>query len=181
MKNFYLQLAKKAVEKYIREGKIIQPPKNLPKDFFQKRAGVFVSIYKGKELRGCIGTYLPTKENLAKEIIANAISASSDPRFLPIAKEELPFLSYEVYILKPPKLIKTFQELDPKKYGILIQSLNSSKSALLLPGLEGVDSWEKQVLITLQKARIDPTKEKFVVFKFEVIKYAQPKENQRHQ
>ena len=173
MESPYLKLARLSVEKYVKEGKILKPPKDLPEDFFKKRSGVFVSIHKDKKLRGCIGTYLPTKNNIAEEIISNAISASEDPRFLPIQKEELPYLTYEVYILEEPKPIKSLEELNPKKYGILIRTIDSNKSALLLPDLEGVDSPEKQILITCQKAGIDPTKEKFVIFKFGAKKYAQ--------
>jgi len=173
MESPYLKLARLSVEKYVKEGKILKPPKDLPEDFFKKRSGVFVSIHKDKKLRGCIGTYLPTKNNIAEEIISNAISASEDPRFLPIQKEELPYLTYEVYILEEPKPIKSLEELNPKKYGILIRAIDSNKSALLLPDLEGVDSPEKQILITCQKAGIDPTKEKFVIFKFGAKKYAE--------
>jgi len=173
MESPYLKLARLSVEKYVKEGKILKPPKDLPEDFFKKRSGVFVSIHKDKKLRGCIGTYLPTKNNIAEEIISNAISASEDPRFLPIQKEELPYLTYEVYILEEPKPIKSLEELNPKKYGILIRTIDSNKSALLLPDLEAVDSPEKQVLITCQKAGIDPTKEKFVIFKFGAKKYAE--------
>ncbi|MCD5396478.1 MAG: AmmeMemoRadiSam system protein A [Candidatus Pacebacteria bacterium] len=181
MKNPYIKLARMAVEKYIKEGKIIEPPKDLPDEFCKERAGVFVSIHKKKEgishdeqkriLRGCIGTYLPTKENIAKEIISNAISATKDPRSLPIQKDELPYLTYEVYILEEPKLIKSLDELDPKKYGILIKALDFEKSALLLPDLEGIDTIEKQIFVCCQKAGIDPTKEKFVIFKFGAKKY----------
>lgn len=171
MKNPYVQLAKMAVEKYVKEGKIINPPKDLPEDFFKQRCGVFVSIHKGKELRGCIGTYLPTKENLAKEIISNAISATKDPRFSPIQPEELPCLSYEVYLLEKPEPVKSIKELDPKKYGILVQS-PPYKSGLLLPDLEGIDTPEKQILIACYKAGIDPQKEAFLIYRFKAKKYS---------
>ena len=60
-------------------------PTNLPKELLEEKRGVFVSIHKFGQLRGCIGTFLPTRENIAKEIIENAISSSTlDPRFPPI-------------------------------------------------------------------------------------------------
>jgi len=169
--NPYINLAKTAIENFIKYKNIISPPKDLSEDFFQKKSGVFVSIHKGKELRGCIGTYLPTKENLAKEIIHNAIAATRDPRFPPVQAEELPYLSYEVYILNPPQPIQNIEELNPKKFGILVQSLESEKSGLLLPDLENIDTPEEQILVACQKAGIDPLKEKFVIFKFEAKKY----------
>ena len=135
--NPYISLAKEVVEKYIRDGEIISPPENLPEEFL-KKLGTFVTIKKGEQLRGCIGTYLATKENIAKEIISNAIAAAiEDYRFGPIKEEELPYLSYTVYILSEPELVleknvsdppKFFFEklrragLDPKKYGIIIKT-----------------------------------------------------------
>ena len=107
--NPYIQLAKKAIETYIKEEKIISPPADLPDEFFKSRAGVFVTIEREiqgisrdeqkRVLRGCIGTYLPTKENIAKEIISNTIAAAvKDYRFNPIKEEELPYLVYTVYV-----------------------------------------------------------------------------------
>jgi len=175
--NPYIQLAKKAVEKYILEGKIINPSPDLPKEMIEKRAGTFVTIKKGNRLRGCIGTYLPTQENIAKEIIQNAISAATeDYRFEQIKPEELPFLNYSVYILSEPKQIQNISELDPKKYGILIKTLSSPlKSALLLPDLEGIETPEQQIAICCQKGGIDPYNEKIIIYKFSAKKYENKK------
>ena len=168
----YTKLAKLAVKNFVNNKKIISPPKNLPKNFFQEKSGVFVSIYQGKQLRGCMGTYLPTKKNIAEEIIFNAIlAASQDPRFLPIQKEELSSLTYEVYILAKPKPVRNLNELNPKQWGILVKSLSSPRSGLLLPGLEGINNPEEQILIACQKAGIDPQKEKFTISKFSAKKY----------
>lgn len=164
--NFYTKLAKEAVETYVTKKQIITPPKDLPPSFFQQKAGVFVSIFKNNHLRGCIGTYLPTQPNIALEIINNAIAAaSSDFRFSPIQPQELNQLSYQVYLLEKPQPIKNLNELNPKKYGILIQS-ESGKSGLLLPNLEGVDTVEKQISIACSKGGIIPTQEKIVIYKF---------------
>jgi len=155
------ELAKKAVETYLLKGEIIEAPT------MRKKAGVFITIEKENQLRGCIGTYLPTKENIAEETISNAIAAAfEDPRFPPVQKEELPFLSYAIYILNKPELIKSIEELNPKKYGIIVKSKN--KSGLLLPDLKGIETTEEQVSIACQKAGID--KEKITIYRFTVIK-----------
>jgi len=181
-----VSLAKKAVETYIKEGKIITPPEDLPKEFLQKKAGVFVTIEKKGELRGCIGTYLPVRENIANEVIFNAIaSATEDWRFGKIQKEELPELSFIVYILSNPQPVKDLKELDPKKYGVIVKtspflSLENDvifnghqvpKTGVLLPDIEGVETVEQQISIACQKAGIDPTKEKIFIYKFTVEKY----------
>ncbi len=171
--NVYLQLAKMAIEKYITEGKVVEPPANLPKEMLEKKSGVFVTIYKGekKELRGCIGTYLPCEENIAKEIIRNAIvAATEDYRFGPVRKSELPLLSYSVYLLNPPEKVQNQKELDPKIYGILVKT-EDGRSGLLLPDLKGVDTIEKQISIACQKGGIDPVTDKISLYRFSVKKY----------
>lgn len=171
-------LAKKAVETFIKKNEIIFPPDDLPKEFLNQGAGTFVTIEKNGKLRGCIGTYLPTKENIAQEVIQNAIAAATqDYRFGKINEDELPYLSYTVYILNKPKLIKSIEELDPKKYGVIVKSLPAAKgnfifkTGLLLPGLEDVNTIDEQISIACQKAGINPNKEKFLIYKFTVKKY----------
>jgi len=168
--NPYILLAKEAIENYIEKGEIISLSKDLPKELLTQKAGIFVTIMKNGSLRGCIGTYMPTKENIAKEIIANAIAAAiEDYRFGPIQIQELPELSYSVYILNEPKLIKDIEELNPKKYGIIVKS--GSKTGLLLPDLEEIDTIEKQISIACQKGGIHPGQEKISIYKFTVEKY----------
>jgi len=167
-----VNLAKNAVETYIEKGEIISPPEDLPDKFKNKKAGTFVTLKKEDKLRACIGTSRPTRENIAKEIISNAISASTkDTRFGAIKEEELPKLSYEVYVLEEPVRVKDIEELDPEKFGIVVKSVESSKSALLLPGLEGIDSPQKQVLVACRKAGINPKKGEVVLFKFRAQKF----------
>lgn len=168
--NTYTNLAKQAIETYFKDHKVIKPSQNLPKEFYSLRAGVFVTIYNDKNLRGCIGTYLPTEKNIANEIIQNAISAATnDYRFKVITVNELPKLKYEVSILSLPKEIIDKRELDPIKYGVLVKS--GHKSGLLLPDLEGVNNIEQQLTIACQKAGIDYPDEEIKIFKFTVKKY----------
>lgn len=185
--NSYILLAKQTVEDYVGGRDVTFLPNDLPEEFLSRKAGTFVTIEKDGELRGCIGTYLPTRENIAKEIIHNAIAAATeDYRFGPIQEEELPHLSYTVYILNTPELIKSISELNSKKYGIIVKttlvaSLNDTdvvfnghmpvKSGLLLPNLGGVDTVEQQISIACQKGRIDPSKEKMAIYRFTVEKY----------
>ena len=51
-----VELAKSAIENYIKKGVVIPPPDNLPEEFLRKRAGTFVTVEKEGKLRGCIGT-----------------------------------------------------------------------------------------------------------------------------
>lgn len=185
--NKLTELAKLTVENYVKSRKITYPPEDFPSKFLKNKAGTFVTIMENGELRGCIGTYLPTKKNIALEVIDNAIlAATEDYRFKPIKKEKLPNLSYEVYILSDPKQIKNIKELNPKKFGIIVKSCGFipgsdtifsaspkayGKSGLLLPDLEGIDTVEEQISIACQKAGINPAKEEITIYKFTADKY----------
>jgi len=163
----FVRLAKQAVETYVREGRVLQL-KEVPPEM-QRRAGVFASLKKFGELRGCIGTFEPSRENIAQEIIASAISsATQDPRFPPVTPDELPYLSYSVDILSPPEPVSDVTELDPKKYGIIVES--GWRRGLLLPDLEGVDTVEQQIQICRQKAGIGPH-EPIKIYRFRVERH----------
>ncbi len=163
-----VKLAKQTVDTYVKEGKITELPTELTPEMKDK-AGVFVSIHKKGELRGCIGTFGPTKDNVASEIIANAISSSTrDPRFPPVNAEELKDLDYSVDVLTNPEPIDGKEQLDPKKYGAIVEC--GWRRGLLLPDLEGVNSVDQQVDICCQKAGIRP-KEKIKLYRFEVKRY----------
>ncbi len=149
-----VELARKAVETYVNEGKSVPPP-DEPSPQMATRAGVFVSLHKFGQLRGCIGTFDPVKQNIAQEIIANAISsATRDPRFPPVAPRELKDLSYSVDVLTRPEPVEDKSRLNPKKHGIIVEC--DFRRGLLLPDLEGVDSVDRQIDICCQKAGIKP-------------------------
>jgi len=152
----YITLAKKAVETFILENRII--------DFENENGnkndkGVFVTIYKDSKLRGCIGRIIPTKNNLEKEIINVAIStATQDNRFETVKKEELNQLSYEVTLINEPEVIDELnkEKLDPKKYGLIAISLNDkNKRSVLLPDIDGVETVDEQIYILMEKANIE--------------------------
>jgi len=162
------RLAKETVETYISEGKALSSPVELTPEMGEK-AGVFVSIHKLDELRGCIGTFEPTKDNVAEEIIANAVSsATRDPRFPPIALSELKDLEYSVDVLTKPEPIESKEQLDPRKYGVIVEC--GFRKGLLLPDLEGVDTVDCQIDICRQKAGIAPD-EPIKLYRFEVRRY----------
>ncbi len=161
-------LARRAIETYVRERRVIDPPEELTPEMRQ-RAGVFVSIKKGGQLRGCIGTFMPTQENVALEVIENAISAATrDPRFSPIGPQELPYLDVSVDVLSSPEPISGPEELDPKRYGVIVES--GWKKGLLLPDLEGVDTVEQQLAIAMAKAGIGRG-EKVKLYRFSVERF----------
>ncbi len=162
-----VQLARETVESYVITG-AVPKPKTIPHEM-QGKAGVFVSIHKGDELRGCIGTIEPQEDNIAREIIQNAISASTrDPRFFAITPSELEQLNYSVDVLTEPEPVRSKAQLDAKKYGVIVQA--GVRRGLLLPDLEGVDTVDEQIEICQAKGGIDP-KEPYKLYRFEVKRY----------
>ena len=162
-----VKLAKESVESYISQRRIIKPGELTPE--MKERAGVFVSIKKHGELRGCIGTFEPTRADVAEEVVANAISsATRDPRFLPVTAAELDDLQYSVDILTRPEPVKSVKELDPKKYGVIVES--GFRRGLLLPDLKGVDTADEQIMICRAKAGISDD-EPVKLYRFQVRRY----------
>ncbi|MBA7688016.1 hypothetical protein ES703_96490 [subsurface metagenome] len=155
------------METFVKEGKIPEPEELTPE--MKQKTGVFVSIHKFGQLRGCIGTFEPTQDNVAEETITNAISsATRDPRFPPVTPDELSDLSYNVDVLTTPEPIASKDQLDPKKYGVIVEA--GIRKGLLLPDLEGVDTVDYQIEICCQKAGI-AADEPITLYRFEVKRY----------
>jgi len=164
-----VKLARASAEYFVKNGDIMPLPDWVPDELLNTTAGAFVSVHKFGALRGCIGTIASTQENLALEIIYNAVSAvSKDPRFEPVAETELKYLDINVDVLGAAEPIKSEAELDVKKYGVIVQS--GYKRGLLLPDLDGVDTVEQQVSIARRKGGIAPD-DKVDLFRFEVVRH----------
>lgn len=165
----YVRLARETIEKYIRGRERNTVPDWASAEMTEKKAGVFVSIHKDGRLRGCIGTILPVRRSIAEEIISNAVSAATgDPRFDPVREDELERLEINVDVLSAPEKIESREELDVKRYGVIVSS--GSKRGLLLPDLEGIDTVDEQIGIAMRKGGISP-RDSITLERFEVIRH----------
>jgi AmmeMemoRadiSam system protein A len=154
---------------YILTERRINIPDDTASELLYNKAGVFVSLKIGGTLRGCIGTISSNEDCIAEEIIQNAISASScDPRFSPVKKHELAHLQYSVDVLGDAEQIDSWNKLDVKNYGVIVQKGN--RRGLLLPNLEGIDTVEKQIDIARQKAGISEDEE-YNLLRFKVVRH----------
>lgn len=152
----YVRLARTAVAGHLAgeappvSGLEIDPDESL---WEQKRA-CFVSIKTAEgNLRGCIGTISPIHTSLDREIIANAISASTrDPRFPAMTLEELERSVFSVDVLGVPEPVSDTRTLDPKVWGVIVS--RGMARGVLLPDLEGVDTVSDQLDIAAGKAGI---------------------------
>ncbi len=170
----YVKLARRAVEYYFETRKILDPSEAFslsPKrELWDKNFGCFVSIKTlNGNLRGCIGTISPVRENLASEIIHNALAAAfKDPRFMPLNEEELAGVRFSVDVLSEPELVTSIDELDPKKYGVVVEK--GFRKGVLLPDLEGIDTIKEQLDIVARKAGISSLKGA-KIYRFTVERY----------
>ena len=165
----YVRLARESIESWVRSRKVLWLPDGLPDEMLKDRAGAFVSIHKHGKLRGCIGTIEPVSENVAQEIIQNAISAASkDPRFNPVRPDELKWLDINVDVLGKPEKIHSPAELDVRRYGVIVSC--GRRRGLLLPDLDGVDTPEQQIRIAMQKGGIRK-EEPYMLERFEVVRH----------
>jgi len=160
-----VKLARKAVEEYLKTGKVMLTPTDIPPKL-ERQCGVFVtlnSIRRGKkELRGCIGFPQPTLP-LASAVIESAInSATQDPRFHPVALDELSYVVFEVSVLTPPQLVKVKAPTDyPSKIkvgqdGLIVEGGYSK--GLLLPQVPVEWNWNEEEFLCqcCMKAGLSP-------------------------
>ncbi|MCR4842850.1 MAG: AmmeMemoRadiSam system protein A [Eubacterium sp.] len=166
----YITLARQSMETYVKTGRRMAMPHTLPEEMYSTQAGAFVSLKINGRLRGCIGTIGPVQDNLALEIIENAVSACSrDPRFVPVKAAELPYITVSVDVLGESEIIDSEDMLDVRNYGVIVTKGN--RRGLLLPNLEGVDTVRMQVDIAKEKAGI-PTSDKDVELRrFKVVRH----------
>jgi len=128
-----VKLAREAIETYLEERKILQ--KRLDGVFSEKR-GVFTTLTKHGNLRGCIGFPYPVKR-LDEAIIESAIAAAvDDPRFEPVRLSEMDEIVVEVTILTPPEKIEAKPKDLPNhveigRHGLIVKM--GPFSGLLLP------------------------------------------------
>lgn len=165
----YVHLARETINRSIKHLPDVKNLAGYPEEMRRRKAGVFVSIHEDGQLRGCIGTFKPTTECIAKEIMQNAVSASSeDPRFPPIEEEELDRLVISVDVLGEIEPVEDVRELDPHRYGVIVSC--GSRRGLLLPDLEGVDTAAEQIDIARRKGGISED-EPLTLQRFEVVRH----------
>ena len=167
-----IALARASLEHRVCTGSRLSLPGDLPAELLSRRAGCFVSLKKNGQLRGCIGTIAPTRPSLAEEIVANAVSAGlHDPRFSPVTADELPELVYDVDVLGEPEPVAGREELDPRRYGVIV-SAPGGRRGLLLPDLDGVDTVDEQLRIAARKGGIALSEDGVTIERFVVERHA---------
>lgn len=167
-----VELARRAVEAAAQGvGPLRVVPVDLAPPIEPGQGACFVSLHDGQgRLRGCLGTLEPLTGSLALEILHNAHSAAlSDHRFSPLKATELPGLQVKVDVLTPLEPIPGPEALDPRRYGVVVASLDGRRG-VLLPDLEGIDTVAQQLDIARRKAGIGP-REPVQLSRFTVVRH----------
>lgn len=152
-----LSIAKEAIEKAL-HGERYEPP-GLPPVFEEKR-GVFVTLKKRGELRGCIGLPYPVMP-LREGLVEAAISATfCDPRFPPVRDREFQELEIEVTILTPPVVLtcppaERSLHVEVGRHGLIVR--RGQRSGLLLPQVAVEYGWDASEFLdhTCMKAGLE--------------------------
>ncbi len=153
----YVLIARTAVEKYVREGEVIDGS-DFGINKLDPNCGLFVTLYgrfnNKNELRGCIGHIVPNSE-VPTSIIDIAIKAATqDPRFYPVKEHELRNIVFEVSFLSEPRIINTkekyeyFNKIKIGRDGLILES--NYGLGVLLPQVAVEHKWNvEQYLVNL--------------------------------
>jgi hypothetical protein len=137
-----LKLARETIKNYVSTGKtpVIETENLSP--VLKTPAGAFVSLYKNKELRGCIGRFDPDQP-LYKVVQDMAVASSTrDTRFSPVKPDELGNIKIEISVLTPLKKINSPDEIILGKHGIYIKK--GYNSGTFLPQVATSTGWTKE-------------------------------------
>lgn len=137
VKTRMLKYARKNIENFLSNTKnTLEQPND---SFALNHYGIFVSLYKNNELRGCIGTF-QTQKTLAQNIQEMAIAAATrDHRFASVTLEELKDIKIEISLLSPLKKIQDTSEIELGKHGLFIKK--DTKSGTFLPQVYDKTGW----------------------------------------
>lgn len=118
--------------------------------------GAFVTLRRGEELRGCIGTFAPTG-SLAQVVAEMAVAAARrDPRFPPVSADELDDLDLHISVLSPLRPMKDPAEISIGRDGILVR--RGWHRGTLLPVVAMENGWDARTFLarTCLKAGLPP-------------------------
>ena len=104
-----------------------------------RKCGVFVTLKRDGELRGCIGYVSGTKPLFDAVVECALLAAFGDPRFPPLQRAELPGLECEVSVLLEFTPVNGIGELVVGRHGLYVES--RGRSGLLLPQVAAEQKW----------------------------------------
>lgn len=171
-----LQIVEKSLKSAVLHQEIYQPNRAKLNSVLFNKGASFVTLRKGKDLRGCIGSVLPSKA-IAIDLADNAYAAAmNDTRFQPVNENELKDIDFSIALLTNFEEIEfnSYQDLlskiKPDLDGILIK--DGEREGLFLPSV-WKELTDKQDFITQLKikAGLSPSywSDNIKVFRFRTV------------
>lgn len=138
-----LRIARDTLRLYLKDRKVLDPKKgvyNITPALEQSR-GIFVTLKRGGQLRGCIG-YIIGMKPIHQAVVDNTVSAATrDPRFRPVTSGELSQLSIELSVMSPLQKIDDVKEVEVGKHGLYI--IEGRNRGILLPQVATHQGWDR--------------------------------------
>lgn len=158
--NYLIKIAKLAVETYLKKGEKLNVPEDCP-EHLKENLGVFVTLNKNNELRGCIGYSEPVAPLINATIDVAISAAVNDPRFPKLTEEELKYVDFEVTVLTKPELIQVdnhseyLNKIIIGQDGLIVE--NRYNKGLLLPQVATEHNMDAEAFLanTCMKAGLD--------------------------
>jgi AmmeMemoRadiSam system protein A len=149
-----LQIARNSVRSYLLSESALLP--DVPAGQLTEQHGIFVSIHKCSELRGCIGNVHPTGPLFRSAAECAIAAAVGDPRFVPLMLRELDEVEFEISVLSPLERVQNLAEIEVGRHGLLVTK--KSARGLLLPQVARTFGWNRERFIeeTCKKAGLRP-------------------------
>ncbi len=142
-RKYLLRLARETIARYLTMQMVPLPRLSSP--ILREPRGVFVTLKKRGNLRGCIGRMIPDRP-LAELVGAMALqSAFEDPRFPPVTARELPDLEVEISVLTPMKQVSGPNDIAVGRDGVLLQQ--KGRSAVFLPQVAPEQGWGRDEML----------------------------------
>jgi len=153
-KKLLLKIARESIEAAVKGQP--EPEYNIQSQTLNEKAGVFVTLKKHGQLRGCIGYVYGVKPlwEATKDVAVEA--ALHDPRFYPVQPAELDEIELEISVLTPLRRIKSPEEVVVGRHGVLIK--RGFNQGLLLPQVATEEGWDRETFLdhTCLKAGLYP-------------------------
>jgi AmmeMemoRadiSam system protein A len=151
-----LRIARESIEAVLRGSRPQLDPAALDEDLLRP-SGCFVTLKTGHgELRGCIGSIIPTSP-LYQAVSTTAISSAlRDPRFLPLRPEELPGVAIEISVMGPIEPVADVESIVVGQHGLIVTV--GRRAGLLLPQVASEYGWDRHTFLrqTCLKAGVQP-------------------------
>jgi AmmeMemoRadiSam system protein A len=136
----------RAAREAIRRALLGEPPPPLPSEgIFAERAGVFVSLHKRGELRGCIGH--PVGDQAIRAVLGSCAVAAAreDPRFPPVETQELDGIDIEISLLGPIEPVDDVGTIEVGRHGLIVEQ--GWQRGLLLPQVATEYHWDRETFL----------------------------------